>query len=237
MSALRVADDERGRAAAIGALRAGGLVAIPTDTVYGIAVALSTPDGIERLFAAKARPPDKAISVLVDGLDQLEALVRIPRAAAVLGRVGWPGGLTLVLPLRPAVAGAFLPSALTAGTATLGVRIPAHACPRALARELGPLPTTSANRSGEPDALEASAVEAALGSALDLIVDGGRTRGSVPSTVVDCASEDGLARVLRVGAVALELLVGALDRAGIPHAIEVVPAPSPVDAPASSEHG
>ena len=219
MTALRVRDDERGRAAAIGALRAGGLVGLPTDTVYGIAVALTTPDGVERLFAAKDRPPDKAISVLVDGLDQLTALVRIPRAAALLGRVGWPGGLTLVLPLRPEVVGAFLPSSLTAGTATLGVRVPAHACPRALARSLGPLPTTSANRSGAPDALDADAVEAALGPALDLIVDGGRTRGNVPSTVVDCASADGLPRLLRAGALAPSLLTAALDRAGIAHAI------------------
>jgi len=219
VTALRLPDDERGRSAAIGALRAGGIVGLPTDTVYGIAVALSTPDGVERLFAVKDRPPDKAISVLVDGLDQLEAVVRIPRAAAILGQVGWPGGLTLVLPLRPAVAGAFLPSALTAGTATLGVRIPAHPCPRALARALGPLPTTSANLSGAPDALEADAVVSALGGSLDLILDGGRTRGSVASTVVDCASEDALPRVLRVGAVAPALLASALDRAGIAHAI------------------
>jgi L-threonylcarbamoyladenylate synthase len=219
VTALRVPDDERGRAAAIGALRAGGLVGLPTDTVYGIAVALTTPDGVDRLFAAKDRSPDKAISVLVDGLDQLTALVRIPRAAALLGRVGWPGGLTLVLPLRPEVVGAFLPSSLTAGTATLGVRVPAHACPRALARALGPLPTTSANRSGSPDALDADAVEAALGPALDLIVDGGRTRGNVSSTVVDCASEDGLPRLLRAGALAPSLLAAALDRVGIAHAI------------------
>jgi L-threonylcarbamoyladenylate synthase len=219
VTALRLPDDERGRSAAIGALRAGGIVGLPTDTVYGIAVALSTPDGVERLFAVKDRPPDKAISVLVDGLDQLEVLVRIPRAAAILGQVGWPGGLTLVLPLRPAVAGAFLPSALTAGTATLGVRIPAHPCPRALARALGPLPTTSANLSGAPDALEADAVMAALGGSLDLVLDGGRTRGSVASTVVDCASEDGLPRILRVGALAPMVLAAALDRAGVAHEI------------------
>jgi L-threonylcarbamoyladenylate synthase len=159
--------------------------------------------------------------VLIDGLDQVEVLVRIPRAAAILGQVGWPGGLTLVLPLKPAVAGAFLPLALTAGTETLGVRIPAHPCPRALARALGPLPTTSANRSGEPAALEADSVEAALGGALDVILDGGRTRGNVPSTVVDCASEDGLARILRVGAVVPAALAAALDRARIAHAIAV----------------
>jgi L-threonylcarbamoyladenylate synthase len=221
VTALRLPDDERGRSAAIGALRAGGIVGLPTDTVYGIAVALTTPNGVERLFAVKDRPPDKAISVLVDGIDQLEPLVRIPRAAALLGTVGWPGGLTIVLPLRPEVVGAFLPSSLTAGTATLGVRVPAHPCPRALARALGPLPTTSANRSGAPDALEADAVESALGAGLDLIVDGGRTRGSVPSTVVDCAAEDGLPRILRVGAVAPALLALALDRARIAHAIAV----------------
>lgn len=214
-----VPDTDSGRRAAIDALRGGGVVALPTDTVYGIAVALSTPDGIERLFAAKGRPPDKAISVLVDGLDQLDGLALIPRAAGVLGRAGWPGGLTIVLPLRPAIVGTLLPASLTAGTATLGVRVPAHPCPRALARALGPLPTTSANRSGEPDALDATAVEASLGPALDLIVDGGRTRGSVPSTVVDCATADGLARVLRVGALAPSVLAAALDRAGLAHAI------------------
>lgn len=220
MTARRVPDDELGRSAAIGALRAGGLVGLPTDTVYGIAVAPSTPGGIERLYAAKGRPPEKAISVLVDGLDQLRGVVTVPPAAAVLAEVGWPGGLTLVLPLRPEVAGLHMPAALTAGTATLGVRVPAHPCPRALARAIGPLPTTSANRSGEPDALEAAAVEAALGAALDLILDGGRTRGSVPSTVVDCAAADGLARVLRAGALAPRLLAAALDRARIAHAIE-----------------
>ena len=217
MTAARLPDDPHGRSAAIDVLRRGGLVGLPTDTVYGIAVALSTPDGVDRLFAAKSRPPEKAISVLVDGLDQLATLVRIPRAAVILGRVGWPGGLTLVLPLRPEVVGALLPASLTAGTATLGVRVPAHACPRAIARELGPLPTTSANRSGEPDALEADAVARELGTSLDLILDGGRTRGSVASTVVDCATADGRPRLLRSGALAPARLAAALDAAGIAH--------------------
>ncbi|HEX7471667.1 MAG TPA: L-threonylcarbamoyladenylate synthase [Candidatus Limnocylindrales bacterium] len=219
MTATRLPDDVHGRRAAIDVLRGGGLVGLPTDTVYGIAVALSTPDGVDRLFAAKQRPPEKAISVLVDGLDQLAALVRIPRAAVILGRVGWPGGLTLVLPLRPEVVGALLPASLTAGTATLGVRVPAHPCPRALARELGPLPTTSANRSGEPDALEADAVARELGPTLDLILDGGRTRGSVASTVVDCATDDGRPRLLRSGAIPPAILAAALDAVGVAHEI------------------
>src|SRR5689334_14251651 len=96
----RIPDDPAGRKAALQVLRSGGLIAIPTDTVYGISVALQTAGGIERIFAAKRRPPDKAIVVLVDGLDQLAGLVSVPPAAQVLAGVGWPGGLTIVLPLR-----------------------------------------------------------------------------------------------------------------------------------------
>jgi L-threonylcarbamoyladenylate synthase len=210
----RLPDDEIGRRLALDALRAGGLVAFPTDTVYGIAVALDTPGGIERLYAAKRRPPDKAIIVLVDGLDQLAGLVAMPPAAQVLGGIGWPGGLTLVLPLRST---AMLPAALTAGTATLGVRVPDHPTPRALARVLGPLPTTSANLSGAPDPLDAEDVERALGDACDVILDGGPTKGGRPSTVIDCAG--GQPTVVRAGAIPVVRLVAALDAAGIPHAL------------------
>ena len=108
--------------------------AIPTDTVYGISVALETPGGIERLYAAKERPPDKAIMVLVDSLEQAGGLVVVSDLAAALAGRFWPGGLTLVLPVR---AGSRLPAALIAGTATLGVRMPNHATPRALAGALG----------------------------------------------------------------------------------------------------
>ena len=210
----RLPDDEIGRLLALEALRAGGLVAFPTDTVYGIAVALDTPGGIERLYAAKRRPPDKAIIVLVDGLDQLAGLVAMPPVAQVLGGIGWPGGLTLVLPLRP---GARLPAALTAGTATLGVRVPDHPTPRALARVLGPLPTTSANLSGAADPLDAEGVERELGDACDVILDGGPTKGGRPSTVIDCAGD--LPTVVRAGAIPVARLVAALDEAGIRHAL------------------
>lgn len=211
----RLADEASGRAAALDVLRAGGLVAFPTDTVYGLAVALDTPGGIEKLYAAKRRPVDKAIIVLVDGLDQLAGLVTVPPAAQVLGGIGWPGGLTLILPLRST---AQLPPALTAGTATLGVRVPDHPTPRALARVLGPLPTTSANLSGEPDALDAGAAESAIGDACELILDGGRTRGGRPSTIVDCSS--GPPSIVRVGAVPAHVLATALDEADIRHSIE-----------------
>lgn len=203
--------DAAGHLAAVEVLRAGGLVGLPTDTVYGIACALDAPDGVERLFAAKARPADRAIMVLADGLDQLAATVVLTPAARALERL-WPGGLTLVLPLLP---GAALPAALTSGASTLGVRVPDHPTPRALARLVGPIPTTSANRSGEPEARDAASVVAALGASLDLVLDGGTSASGVPSTVVDCSVER--PRILRQGAVPAAVIADRLDGAGIAH--------------------
>jgi L-threonylcarbamoyladenylate synthase len=215
MVARTVTDDDAGRQVAIDALRRGGIVGLPTDTVYGIGVAMTTPGGIERLFAAKDRPPDKAIMVLADGPDQVASLVAWPPAARVLAEL-WPGGLTLVLPL---LDGAPIPPALTGGTATLGVRVPDHPSPRALARALGPLPTTSANRSGEPAAMSAEEVATALGARLAVILDGGRSAGGTASTVVDCAAER--PAILRPGAIPAATLAARLDAAGIEHAIEI----------------
>ena len=204
-------DGAAGRKAAAATLREGGVVAIPTDTVYGIAVALGTAAGVDRLFEVKARPPDKAVIVLVDGLDQLADWVELSAAANALAAL-WPGGLTLVLPLR---AGAPLPAALTAGTQTLGVRIPNHDVPRSLARAIGPIPTTSANLSGALEARSAHEVLATLGGRIDLIVDGGPSAGGVPSTVVDCSA--GRPRILRPGAIRADRLAAVLDAAGVEH--------------------
>jgi L-threonylcarbamoyladenylate synthase len=192
-------------------LEAGGIIALPTDTVYGIACRLDAAGGVERLFAAKDRPPDKAIMVLVDDLDQVAGVVDVTPAAQALGGL-WPGGLTLVLPLRP---GAPLPAALTAGTESLGVRIPDHPTPRFLARVVGPIPTTSANRSGEPEARRAPDVVATLGDRVDLVLDGGPSPGGVPSTVVDCGAAR--PRILRAGAIPATTIADALDKAGIAH--------------------
>ena len=209
-----VPDGEGGRRAAAATLRDGGVVAIPTDTVYGIAVALGTVGGVERLFEVKARPPDKAVMVLVDGLDQLTDWVELSAAARALSTL-WPGGLTLVLPLR---AGVELPAALTAGTQTLGVRIPKHDVARALARAVGPLPTTSANPSGASEARSAQEVLATLGERIDLIVDGGPSEGGVPSTVVDCGGQR--PRILRPGAITADRLAAVLDAAGLEHDLQ-----------------
>jgi L-threonylcarbamoyladenylate synthase len=209
-----LADDATGRAAAVAALRAGGLVAMPTDTVYGVGVALDAPDGLARLFAAKDRPLDRAIVLLVADLEQAASVGVLTPVARVMAERFWPGGLTLVL---AQAVGAGLPPELTGGAATIGVRLPAHDSPRALARELGPLPVTSANLSGHPDARDAAEVLAQLGVRIDLILDGGPARGGVPSTVVDCSGA--VPRVLRVGAVATAALVDSLRAAGLQHAL------------------
>ena len=192
----RVPDDPAGRALAIDILQAGGIVALPTDTVYGIAVALGAPDGIRRLFEAKLRPPDRSIALLVADRAQAETLGLFSRAARTLADACWPGGLTLVL---PRVSGVDLPAEISADARTIGLRMPDHPAPRALAAGVGPLPTTSANRSGEPEARDADAIEAVLGGAVDLILDGGPARGGPASTVVDCTGS--WPRVLRAGAV------------------------------------
>jgi L-threonylcarbamoyladenylate synthase len=214
VTARLLPDDARGRAAAIETLRAGGLVAMPTDTVYGVGVALGADEGLPRLFAAKDRPLDKAIVLLVADAEQAATVGILSAAARVLGERFWPGGLTLVL---TQVADSGLPAVLTAGAATIGVRLPGHDSPRTLARALGPLPVTSANVSGRPDARDASDVLAQLGPRIDLVLDGGPARG-VPSTVVDCSVAS--PRILRVGAIAPDSIAAALDAAGIGHAIE-----------------
>ena len=207
-----VADGPDGRALAVDVLRAGGIVAVPTDTVYGLAVALSTPDGLERLFAAKHRPLDKGIVLLLaDAAQASEAGVMTP-AASALAEAAWPGGLTLVVPQRADVP---WPPALTGGKATIGLRVPDHDAPRALARALGPLPTTSANVSGQPEASDAAAIVAQLGGSVELVLDGGPARGGPPSSVVDCSIERPV--ILRPGAIDVTALAAILDRAGIEH--------------------
>jgi len=205
----RIADDDRGRAEAIDVLRRGGIVAIPTDTVYGLAAALDVPGAIDRLFDAKGRPPDRAIAVLLADLEQAESLGALSPAARTLGAAFWPGGLTLVVAQR---AERPLPAELTGGRATIGIRVPDHPAPRAIAAALGPLPTTSANLSGEPELRDAAEIEARFGDRIDLILDGGPAPGGRPSTVVDVSSD--LPRVLREGAVPAEAVESRLRDMG-----------------------
>jgi len=209
-------DDPAGRAEAIDALRRGLLVAMPTDTVYGLGVALGAPGGLERLFAAKRRPLDKGIVLLLADHRQADEVGELDAPAHVLSAAFWPGGLTIVVPQR---SDAVLPPELTGGAETIAVRLPAHDAPRALAAALGALPVSSANRSGREPAIDARGVVAQLGGVEDLaiVLDGGPAPGGVVSTVVECTG--GLPRILRQGAIAPAALAAVLDEAGLAHGL------------------
>ena len=169
----------------------GGVVAFPTDTVYGVGVAVQDAKGIARLYAIKGRDSAKAIPVLSASVEELEPVALANAAAKKLADAFWPGPLTLVLPKQPG-----LPPELSA-LDTVGVRVPDHPVALALLRAVGPMAVTSANRSGGPDSLSAAEVVEQLGGRVDLVLDGGRTPGAQPSTVVDL-SEDS-PRILRQG--------------------------------------
>lgn len=178
------------------ALLAGDVVVIPTDTVYGVA---ALPPFTARLFEVKARPTDVALPVLAADLEQAFGLVA--EASPVARRLAerfWPGGLTLVLPRADHVDWDL------GGTdaATIGIRVPDHDVPRQLARQVGPLVTTSANLHGRPTPETAAGVTAELGAGL-VVVDGGRCAGA-PSTVV--AVDGDVWRVLRVGRIPVDAL-------------------------------
>jgi L-threonylcarbamoyladenylate synthase len=160
-------------------LGTGGLVAFPTDTVYGVAANLFNWAGIDRLYEAKARSANKAIAVLVGEIDQLNLLTPglTPPARQLADRF-WPGALTLVVPKHPS-----LPANLSP-LPTVGVRMPDHAFARELMRAAGPLATSSANISGESNTLTAQQVLEQLDGRVELVLDGGQVPGGVPSTVV-----------------------------------------------------
>jgi L-threonylcarbamoyladenylate synthase len=212
MTARIVRDDPAGREVAVRVIRDGGVVALPTDTVYGICVAMETPGGVERLFRVKRRPPDKGVMLLLESADQAGEIGVMTPAASALAAACWPGGLTVVVPLRDGVS---VPTALTSGAPTIGLRVPDHEAPRALASAVGPLPTTSANVSGWPEAPDAAAILAQLGDAIELILDGGLAHGGPASTVVDCTGP--LPVLLRDGAVPLHRVIEILDEAGVRH--------------------
>jgi L-threonylcarbamoyladenylate synthase len=194
--------------AAAAALAAGSIVGLPTETVYGLAV-LPHPEPLAALIAAKHRPPAKGIALLVDGIDQVASSVVLPAAAQALAARFWPGPLTLVLALRE---GAALPEALTGGKRRIGIRIPDHPVPRAVARRMGPLAVTSANVSGEPDAVTVDELIGSLGASLAVVIDAGPiARGGIPSTVV-VVDPDGSLTVLRTGAIEAQVLRAVAGR-------------------------
>jgi len=200
---LSASDEAIGVAARI--LAEGGLVAFPTDTVYGFGAHAFQPNAVERIYVAKLRPRDKAIPILLAQADDLALVAEgITETAWLLAERFWPGGLTLVLPKR-----ANVPDVVSAGGSTVAVRAPDHPMPLALIAALGaPLAATSANLSGHPSPVTAQEVEAELGGRIELILDGGRCPGGVPSTVLDLTADP--PAVLRAGAIGLEEIKAAL---------------------------
>lgn len=188
------------RAAAL--LSEGGLVAFPTDTVYGLGADAFNQAAVLRIYAAKGRPSNKAIAVLLPSaadLDQVAGLIS-PEALRLAEKF-WPGPLTLVVPKNPRVPD------VVAG-ATVGVRVPDHAVALALLDLSGPLAVTSANLSGDVSPVTAGEVLQQLDGRLELILDGGSSPGGLASTVVDC-TQSGLV-VLRPGPLSREDLLDAL---------------------------
>ena len=181
---------------AVPALEAGQVVAIPTDTVYGLAVDPTRPGATDALFALKARPATLDLPVLVASIEQADALAGpdgLSPAARRLANAFWPGALTIVVPRR-----AGLDWDLGAHSQTIGLRLPDHAVARTLCDEVGALATTSANVHGQPPCTDADAVLRALPSGV-VVVDGGHCAGA-PSTVVSLLADG--PRCLRQGAVA-----------------------------------
>jgi L-threonylcarbamoyladenylate synthase len=197
--ALLLARGDAGIAEAAEFLRAGGLVAFPTDTVYGIGCRVGDEAALARLFEAKRRPAEKAVPILVASLEQASQLGLEVAAARPLADRFWPGGLTLVL---------------GGGSGSQAIRVPDHPVALALIAAAGPLATSSANRSGEPEAYEANDVLIAFADTdlLDAVVDGGRVPGGTASSLVDLTADP--PRLLRDGPISrveLEAVIGTLD--------------------------
>lgn len=181
-----------------------GVIAIPTDTVYGIACLAFNSKAIDRIFSIKGRDSTKALPILIGSFEQLELIAQpINKNAEKLVKAFWPGALTLVI-LRKHT----LPENLSPYP-TVGVRMPKHLWLIKLIKKVGPLATTSANLSGHSEALNALEVAEALNGKIDLILDGGQSDSTLPSTVVDCSGPE--IKILREGPIKSEMIINFLQ--------------------------
>jgi L-threonylcarbamoyladenylate synthase len=200
---------EIARAAAL--IRAGELVAFPTETVYGLGANALDPAAVDKIYAAKGRPAASPLIVHVDSVEMARTLVSDwPPAAELLARRLWPGSLTLVLPKQ-----AHVPDRLTAGLPTVGIRVPANEIALALIREAGvPIAAPSANRFSELSPTTAQHVRESIGECVAMVLDGGPTTVGIESTVLSLAGPDAV--LLRPGVVTrmdIEDLIGPVQAA------------------------
>lgn len=192
---------------AVDALRAGQLVGLPTETVYGLAADARNTQAVARIFAAKGRPADHPLIVHLASADQLDDWAReIPEAARRLAAAFWPGPLTLILKRQPDV-----PDAVTGGQDTVGLRVPAHPVAHAVLSAFGGgLAAPSANRFGRISPTTAAHVREEVGEAVGLVLDGGPCRVGIESTIVDLTRE--VPVVLRPGAISAAAISAVLSR-------------------------
>ena len=184
-------------------LKNGGIVAFPTDTVYGLGTLAFDNAAIESIYTVKDRPIEKAIPVLIGDMDDIDKIAEnIPEMALRFANRLWPGPLTCIIPKKQT-----LPPAISA-TSTVAVRIPNHPDAITLLKAAGPMAVTSANISGKPSPSTAQEVYDQLNGRIPLILDGGKTPGGTPSTLVDCTGET--PKILREGPVSLHELLEIL---------------------------
>ena len=193
-------------------IRNGGLVALPTDTLYGLAADPFSADAVARVFAVKGRPAGRGLPLIAADADQIAArLGALPPNGRRLAEKFWPGPLTLLVPAPAALA-----RDVTGGTGRVGVRVPAHDIARAICRGAdGPITATSANRSGQPATADPGEVERTLGDDIDLLIDTGPTAGGAPSTIVDVTVP--VPRLVRAGAVPWDDIQAWLDLDHVAH--------------------
>ena len=188
----------------ISVLKEGGIVAFPTDTVYGLGASTNISRAVEQVYRVKQRPRNMALPLLLADKSQISEVAQaVPQLAWLLADKFLPGALTMVLLKSESV-----PDIVTGGDKTVAVRIPAHPIPVALIQGVGtPIAGTSANLSGQPSALTAEDVHTQLGDKVDLVIDGGRCPGGLESTIVDLTRETPV--ILREGAISREELSDA----------------------------
>jgi L-threonylcarbamoyladenylate synthase len=186
---------------AINILKNGGVVAYPTDTVYGLGACMTDINAVDRIFQVKGRPKGMALPVLLADKKQIaEIVTAVTPSAKRLADEFFPGALTIILPKS-----ANVPGIITGGGRTIAFRIPNHPVPLALVNGLGkPIVGTSANLSGQPSALTAAEVRTQIGDKIDMVIDGGKCPGGIESTIVDLSGEKPVIR--RQGAISIEKL-------------------------------
>ena len=186
---------------AVSILKNGGVVAYPTDTVYGLGACMTDVAAVDRIFQVKGRPKGMALPVLLADRNQIkEIVISVSPRAQRLADEFFPGALTIILPKS-----AVVPDIITGGGKTVAFRIPNHPVPLALINGLGkPIVGTSANLSGQPSALTAMEVQAQIGDKIDMVIDGGKCPGGIESTVIDLSGEKPIVR--RQGAISIERL-------------------------------